>query len=96
VRPAGAAEWDIDAVAEVDVDRTAIGHNELVSIVGAALKTYLDSGNPGGVVVGGLDAGRRCWTLRFALPFHVDVLRAVRRRQVGSTAVWITDRTAAT
>jgi hypothetical protein len=96
VRPAGSAEWDIDAVAEVDVDRTAIGHDELIALIGATLAGYLDARSTGRAVVTELEAGRRCWTLRFAHPFHVDVLPAVSHRLDTSTAIWITDRSAAT
>ena len=94
VPPAGSDEFDIDAVAECDVDKEDITKDELKDVVGSSLRSYVtahadetEKGAPTHV-----EPGRRCWTLEFDEPFHMDILPAVPNREAAPGGIWITDR----
>ena len=95
VYPTGPDEWDVDTVAEVDLDKAATTQAALKQMVGTALRDYMQAraGDPQLGPTGG-DAGRRCWTLTYRHPFHVDVLPAVpnRDRDAPPTGIWLADR----
>lgn len=93
VRPVGVEEWDIDAVAEADVAKEEIGKKELKDTVGEALGGYvLARADDEKLAPAGIEPGRRCWTLRYHGPFHVDVLPAVPNPEGAPSGIWITDR----
>jgi hypothetical protein len=91
VRPAD--EWDIDAVAEVDIRKENIEKTALKDHVGRALAGYATSRSGAGKLAPtGLTTGRRCWTLGYKGRFHVDVLPAVPNPQGLESSIWIADR----
>jgi hypothetical protein len=93
VPPDGSDEWDIDAVAEVDMDKESITQSQLKKLVGDALTRYAhDRADDARLAPAGIESGRRCWTLLYDGPFHVDVLPAVPNHDAPPTGIWLGDR----
>ena len=95
VYPTGADEWDVDTVAEVDLDKEATTQTSLKQMVGTALRDYVRArAEDPRLGPTGVEPGRRCWTLSYRHPFHVDVLPAVPNRDKDAplTGIWLADR----
>lgn len=91
VRPSPADEYDIDAVAECDVDKDHITQADLKALVGDALKGYVQAHRGDDKAPTDCEDGRRCWTLTYERqPFHMDVLPAIPNREAGG--IWLADR----
>jgi hypothetical protein len=93
VRPSDDDEYDIDAVAEWSVDKEATSQDELKKTVGEALRSYVEArmGN-GPLDPTRCDESRRCWTLRFTGPLHMDVLPAIPDVKAPPTGILLPDR----
>lgn len=91
VLPAPGDEHDIDAVASRSIPRENVTKKELKSSVGKALTRYTAVSRPGIIRPTGLVEGRRCWTLEFDLPLHMDVLPAVPDEERPPTGILLTD-----
>lgn len=94
VRPTGKDEYDIDAVAQCDIDKESITKKDFKGLVGRVLQGYIDEHLDDPTKPSKCKAGRRCWTLEFpdGTPLHMDVLPAVPNREEGLPAIWITDK----
>lgn len=93
VRPSISDEYDIDSVACLDIAKESITQAELKKTVGQALGSYLESSAPrNGDFPTKLSEGRRCWTLKFDVPMHMDVLPAIADQDALPTGILITDR----
>ena len=93
VRPSADADFDVDLVAEWDLDKTAVTQAELKVAVGSAVKGYLGSSSADAPLVpSGHDEWDRCWTLNYNEPFHMDILPAVPDPRRAPTGIWLPDR----
>lgn len=93
VPPEGTDEWDLDTVAEADVDKDEITKPDLKDLVAATLQAYVaDRADDEKLAPADVESGRRCLTLLYAEPFHVDMLPAVRNPDGPKGGIWITDR----
>jgi hypothetical protein len=95
VYPTGDDEWDVDTVAEVDVAKEDTTQAELKATVGTALRNYVrDRADDPRLGPTGVEPGRRCWTLTYGHPFHVDVLPAVPNfdDEAPTGGIWLADR----
>jgi hypothetical protein len=95
VMPQGNDEWDIDAVAEVAIGKEDITQSDLKNAVGQALQDYAtEKADDPRLGPTGIEPGRRCWTLSYRHPFHVDVLPAIpnRDKDAPPTGIWLADR----
>lgn len=82
VRPADGGDFDIDSVVLRDVPKAEITQQELKDEVGDALDRYVKArASATGPAPTGCQESRRCWTLSFNEPFHMDVLPASRTRR---------------
>jgi hypothetical protein len=92
VRPRKNDEYDLDTVAEYDIDTERITKERLKELVGDALTSYVDkhAGDPGEPT--NVNPGKRCWTLEFDEPFHMDVLPAIPDPDARPHGIQITDR----
>lgn len=93
VRPEGRDEYDIDSVAEWAVSKEHTTKENLKQVVGDALAGYVKkhTDDEKGAPIK-LEPGRRCWTLEFREPFHMDVLPALPDPDKPPTGILITDR----
>ena len=85
-------EYDIDSVALRHIAKDRTTRLELRDAVGAVLRAYVDDreGTEGAPI--GLKPGKRCWTLQFDEPFHMDILPAIPDTANPDTGISITDR----
>lgn len=91
VRPTPDDEYDIDAVASVQVSKDVIGKQELKDTVGDALQRYVTAAGAMDGAPTGSKEGSRCWTLLYEL-FHLDMLPAIPNEDAKPNGIWITDR----
>ena len=93
VRPSDDDEYDIDAVAKWGVDKETISQDELKGVVGRALADYVEArSGDGKLAPTGCDESRRCWTLTFNGPLHMDILPAIPDRKATPTGILLPDR----
>jgi hypothetical protein len=95
VYPTGDDEWDIDTVAKIDIAKEDTTQAELKNILGTALRDYVRArAEDTRLGPTGVEPGRRCWTLSYDHPFHVDVLPAVPNLddEAPTDGIWLTDR----
>lgn len=95
VYPTGTDEWDVDTVAQIDLAKEETTQAELKQAVGTALASYVrDRADDPRLGPTGVDPGRRCWTLTYTHPFHVDVLPAVPNfdEDASPDGIWLADR----
>jgi transcriptional regulator with XRE-family HTH domain len=92
VRPSPADQYDLDLVAEWQVAKESVTKRELKDTVGGALTGFLDAhaGEPGAPT--SLKPRRRCWTMAFREPFHMDVMPAIPNPDQRPDGIQITDR----
>lgn len=93
VRPSEHDEYDIDAVAECNIAKESTTQAELKKCVGDALKSYVKARTGDDKAPTHCEEGKRCWTLEFRLPFHMDVLPAITDPKAPPTGIQLTDRT---
>jgi hypothetical protein len=93
VVPEGADEYDLDAVCERALAKEQITQQQLKSDVGQTLGSYVlnRAGDPGGPLA--CEERKRCWTICYPVPFHLDVLPAIHNPDGGPSAILLTDRT---
>lgn len=93
VRPSEADEFDLDAVAECSIAKERTTQAALKQCVGDALASYVKAkaGDAGAAIR--CDEGKRCWTLGFRLPFHMDFLPAIPDPEAPPTGIQLTDLT---
>jgi hypothetical protein len=78
VRPVDPSDdYDIDLVYRRDLKRTGLTQEELKTSVGEQLRRFCAYLSVAGIEVPKLVEGRRCWTLDYSAPFHMDVLPAL-------------------
>lgn len=78
IRPVDPADdYDIDLVYRRDLKRTGVTQQELKNSVGEQLGRFCAYLSETGSDVPKLVEGRRCWTLDYDAPFHMDVLPAL-------------------
>lgn len=93
VRPADGGDFDIDSVVVRDVEKTEITQQELKDEVGDTLNRYVRSKAwASGPTATSCDESRRCWTLSFNEPFHMDVLPAIPDPAAHSTGILLPDK----
>ena len=92
VQPLGRDEYDVDSVCQRDIAKEDTTQAELKASVGDALGNYVEArgGEAGAPVRCG--ERKRCWTLSYEEPFHLDVLPAIPAPDRGPTAIRLTDR----
>ena len=82
-------QYDLDTVCRRDLTKDSTTRLELKTEVGDVLTAYVGArrGDAGGPV--GVKERKRCWTLSYPHPFHLDVLPAIpnpRLRRPGSSS----------
>lgn len=102
------ADYDVDAVCELDISTSDISQKELKKLIGLEIKAYCEENNFNKAPVD----GKRCWTIEYAdgSQFHLDVLPAIpsaeserkmlkesgyyvhAASELTDTAIYITDR----
>lgn len=93
VRRPDQGEYDIDTVVEWDVNKATITQQTLKDEVGEALDSYVKArAASGGPAPTGCDESRRCWTLTFNEPFHMDVLPAIPDLDAPPSGILLPDR----
>ena len=93
VRPAEGGDFDIDSVVLRDIQRTEITQQELKDEVGDAVDEYVKARAwTTGPAPTGCQESRRCWTLSFREPFHMDVLPAIPDPTALPTGILLPDR----
>ena len=93
VRPSEDDEYDIDAVAQCNITKDDTTQAELRDCVGNALKAYVKAKAGDDKAPTACEPGKRCWTLTFKQPFHMDVLPAIPDPLAPPTGIQLTDRT---
>lgn len=92
VRPFSDEEYDVDAVAEWDVEKESITQDELKRVVGTALACYVTERAGGGnFSPTGLTESRRCWTVAFSGSLQMDILPAIPDRKSPPTGIQLPD-----
>jgi hypothetical protein len=93
VRPEDGSDFDIDSVVVRDLEKTEITQQELKDEVGDALDKYVKArASTTGAAPTGCQESRRCWTLSFNEPFHMDVLPAIPDATAAPTGILLPDR----
>lgn len=93
VRPSESDEYDIDAVVQCNIAKEETTQGDLRNCVGDALKAYVKAKTGDDKAPTGCEPGKRCWTLTFEQPFHMDVLPAIPDPLAPPTGIQLTDRT---
>lgn len=93
VLPTEDDEYDIDAVAQCNITKGDTTQAELRDCVGNALKAYVQAKDGDDKAPTACKPGKRCWTLTFEQPFHMDVLPAIPDPEAPPTGIQLTDRT---
>lgn len=75
VRPG--QDYDFDLVYRRDLAKSGVSQDDLKQQVGDQLARYVESQRRRGEEVPRLEAGARCWTLRWGHRFHMDILPAI-------------------
>lgn len=91
-RPSPGDEFDLDAVICRSILRDGITKEQLVVDVGDALQKY-EALDTAPITLEEIKRGRRCWTLLFKEPLHMDVLPAIPDDEPDrQTGLLITDK----
>jgi hypothetical protein len=92
VRPEGVDEYDLDAVCVRALDKSQTTQAMLKGEVGEVLDRYLQAraGDPDGPTA--REERKRCWTLNYPAPFHIDVLPALPNPETQPHGILLTDR----
>lgn len=77
--------FDIDLVCRLDIAKQSVTQKQLKQMVGDRLKLDPLTGSV-------VRESRRCWTIDYPGPFHMDVLPALEDNDTGGTAIILTDR----
>ena len=93
VRPSENDEYDIDAVVQCNIAKEQTTQADLRDCVGDALKAYVNAKAGDNKAPVACEPGKRCWTLAFEQPFHMDVLPAIPDPLAPPTGIQLTDRT---
>lgn len=93
VRPSENDENDIDAVVQCNIAKEQTTQADLRDCVGDALKAYVNAKAGDNKAPVACEPGKRCWTLAFEQPFHMDVLPAIPDPLAPPTGIQLTDRT---
>jgi hypothetical protein len=97
VRPSEDDDYDIDAVAvavaQCNITKDDTTQAVLRDCVGDALKAYVKAKAGDDKAPTACEPGKRCWTLTFKQPFHMDVLPAIPDPLALPTGIQLTDRT---
>lgn len=91
VRPLESDEYDIDAVCLRRIKKESTTQRDLKEEVGNGLRAYFRSREDESDGPIELESRKRCWTLDYDRPFHMDVLPAVPSDR-GPTGICLTDR----
>jgi hypothetical protein len=93
VRPPDGGDFDIDSVVARNIAKAEITQQELKDEVGDALDEYVKArASTTGPAPTGCQESRRCWTLSFNQPFHMDVLPAIPDPTAPPTGILLPDR----
>lgn len=92
VQPLDRDEFDVDSVCLRDIAKEDITQAALKASVGAALGSYVEARGGGSAAPVDVEERKRCWTLSYSQPFHLDVLPAIPAPDRGPTAIRLTDR----
>jgi hypothetical protein len=93
VRRDDEADYDVDSVVEWRVDKGDVTQQGLKDTVGDTLDSYVKArASSTGIVPTGCEESRRCWTLAFEEPFHMDVLPAIPDVGAPPTGILLPDR----
>ncbi len=92
VQPEGADEYDLDAVCVRTIEKDSTTQERLKSEMGDVLDRYVKARaeEPDGPTA--YDERKRCWTLYFRDPFHLDVLPAIPNPETIPTGILLTDK----
>jgi len=93
VRPYGLDHYDLDAVCRRGIAKESTTQAALKADVGGVLRNYVAArmGASGGPY--GVEERKRCWTLNYSMPFHLDVLPAIPNPDGLPTGILLTDKT---
>jgi len=93
VRPYGLDHYDLDAVCRRGIAKESTTQAALKADVGGVLRNYVAArkGDAGGPY--GIEERKRCWTLNYSMPFHLDVLPAIPNPDGLPTGILLTDKT---
>jgi hypothetical protein len=92
VRPPDGGDFDIDSVVARNIAKAEITQQELKDEVGDALDEYVKArASTTGPAPTGCQESRRCWTLSFNQPFHMDVLPAIPDPTAPPTGILLPD-----
>jgi hypothetical protein len=75
-------DYDVDLVCVLLLTKSQTTQANLKELVGAELETAYQAI---------MKEGRRCWTLRFNVRFHMDVLPSIPDVELGGTSILLTD-----
>jgi hypothetical protein len=92
VRPLGRDEYDVDSVCQRGIAKQDTTQTALKDDIGTALGNYVEARGGGDGAPVGCEERKRCWTLSYSQPFHLDVLPAIPAPDRGPTAIRLTDR----
>jgi len=92
VRPEADGDYDIDSVAVHHLTKDQTTKLELRDEVGTVLASYVEDRKGTDGAPTGLEQGKRCWTLTFDEPIHMDVLPAIPDPKHLDTGISITDQ----
>jgi hypothetical protein len=92
VRPEGVDAYDLDAVCLRALDKSQTTQATLKGDVGEVLDRYRHAraGDPDGPTA--QEERKRCWTLYYPAPFHIDVLPALPNPETQPHGILLTDR----
>jgi hypothetical protein len=92
VRPEGSDEYDLDAVCVRAIDRKSTSQAELKDELGGVLTRYVRARAADDLGPDGLAPRKRCWTMSYPVPFHMDVLPAIPNPETPPEGILLTDR----
>lgn len=92
VRPEGLDEYDLDAVCLRALEQSKTTQATLKGEVGEVLDRYLQARDGDADGPTAREERKRCWTLRYAAPFHIDVLPALPNPETPPHGILLTDR----
>jgi hypothetical protein len=92
VRPEGIDEYDLDAVCLRSIRKDQTSQATLKGEVGEVLDRYMlaRTEDPDGPIA--REERKRCWTLSYPAPFHIDVLPAIPNPETPPEGILLTDR----
>ena len=93
VQAVGHDHYDLDAVCRRNIPKESTSQTTLKAEVGGVLDNYVESRRWDPAGPDRCEERKRCWTLAYPVPFHLDVLPAIPCTDGSPTGILLTDRT---